>query len=131
LNVVTGDLVVSRAGHCPMLYATSSSIKYITPTGMGLGLSGGKLFEDSLEEKRIVMKEGDICVFYTDGVTESRSASGEEFGYERLMKVVEEKRSSSAEDIKEEIIQRVWSYTDAQGYDDDLTVFVVKWIGAH
>lgn len=130
LDVVTGDLVVSRAGHCPMLYATSSSIKYIKPTGMGLGLSGGKLFEDSLEEKRIVMKEGDICVFYTDGVTESRSASGEEFGYERLMKVVEEKRSSSAEDIKEEIIQRVWSYTDAQGYDDDLTVFVVKWIGA-
>ncbi len=45
------------------------------------------------------------------------------------MGVVKEKRSSSAEEIKEEIIQRVWSYTDAQGYDDDLTVFVVKWNG--
>jgi serine phosphatase RsbU (regulator of sigma subunit) len=129
LDVATGDLLVSRAGHCPMLYASSSSISYITPTGMGLGLSGGKLFEDSLEERKMVMKEGDVCVFYTDGVTESRSASGEEFGYERLLKVVEEKRSCSAEEIKEEIIQRVWSYTDAQGYDDDLTVFVVKWKG--
>ncbi len=113
-----------------MLYATSSSIEYITPTGMGLGLSVGLLFENSLEERRIRMNPGDVCVFYTDGVTESRSAAGEEFGYERLMKVVEEKRSFSAEEIKEEIIQRVWSYTDAQGYDDDLTVFVVKWNGA-
>jgi serine phosphatase RsbU (regulator of sigma subunit) len=129
LDVATGDLLVSRAGHCPMLYASSSSISYITPTGMGLGLSGGKLFEDSLEERKMVMKVGDICVFYTDGVTESRSASGEEFGYERLLKAVEEKRSCSAEEIKEEIIQRVWSYTDAHGYDDDLTVFVVKWNG--
>ena len=130
LDTSNGELVLSRAGHCPMLYATSSSIEYITPTGMGLGLSVGMLFEDSLEEKRIRMNTGDVCVFYTDGVTESRSAAGEEFGYERLKSVVEEKRSFSAEEIKEEIIQRVWSYTDAQGYDDDLTVFVVKWNGA-
>lgn len=130
LDVGTGELVVSRAGHCPILYATSSSTSYIKPTGMGLGLSGGKLFEDSLEEKRIVMQDGDICVFYTDGVTESRSATGEEFGYERLMRAVEEKRDASAEQIRDEIIQRVWSYTDAQGYDDDLTVIVVKWLGA-
>ena len=130
LDVKTGELILSRAGHCPMLYATSTSIEYIKPTGMGVGLSGGTLFEDSLEERKLVMKAGDICVFYTDGVTESRSASGEEFGYERLVKVVEDKRSGSAEEIKEEIIQRVWSYTDAHGYDDDLTVFVVKWIGA-
>ena len=93
LDTSTGELVLSRAGHCPMLYATSSSIEYITPTGMGLGLSVGKLFEDSLEEKKIMMKPGDVCVFYTDGVTESRSAAGEEFGYERLMSVVKEKRS--------------------------------------
>ncbi len=130
LDVTTGELVLSRAGHCPMLYATPSSIEYIKPSGMGLGLSSGAVFEDSLEEKKLTMAQGDVCVFYTDGVTESRSASGEEFGYERLVKVVEKNRGRSAEEIKEEIIQRVWSYTDAQGYDDDLTVFVVKWNGA-
>lgn len=129
LDVTTGELVFSRAGHCPMLYATASSVEYIKSTGMGLGLSGGALFEDSLEEKKIIMKQGDVCVFYTDGVTESRSATGEEFGYERLVRVVEDHRTQSAEEIKEEIIQRVWSYTDAHGYDDDLTVFVVKWKG--
>ncbi len=130
LDVTTGELVLSRAGHCPMLYATPSSVEYIKSSGMGLGLSGGAVFEESLEEKKLMMAQGDVCVFYTDGVTESRSASGEEFGYERLVKVVEKNRGRSAEEIKEEIIQRVWSYTDAQGYDDDLTVFVVKWNGA-
>ncbi|HTX18137.1 MAG TPA: GAF domain-containing SpoIIE family protein phosphatase [Bacteroidota bacterium] len=130
LDVASGELVLSRAGHCPMLYATSSNVEYIKPSGMGLGLSSGSLFEDSLEEKKIMMKRGDVCVFYTDGVTESRSASGEEFGYERLVKVVNDNRTRTAEEIREQIIQQVWSYTDAQGYDDDLTVFVVKWNGA-
>ena len=81
------------------------------------------------EEKKILMKEGDICVFYTDGVTESRSSSGEEFGYERLLEVVDKNKHRTAEEIKESIIQSVWRYTDAQGYHDDLTVFVVKWLG--
>jgi serine phosphatase RsbU (regulator of sigma subunit) len=62
-----------------------------------------------------------------DGVTESRSATGDEFGYERLRTLVEQYRDQSAERIREEIIQGVWNYTDAHGYEDDLTVFVMKW----
>ncbi|MDD8018566.1 MAG: SpoIIE family protein phosphatase [Bacteroidota bacterium] len=129
INTRTGELVVSRAGHCPMLYISGSRKEFIKPLGLGLGLKAGKIFEETVEERNIKMKSGDVCVFYTDGVTESRSSSGEEFGYERLLDVVDAHRKGSAEDIKEAIIQNVWSYTDAKGYHDDLTVFVVKWIG--
>ena len=31
-------------------------------------------------------------------------------------------------EIKEAIIQTVWNYTDAKGYHDDLTIFVVRWL---
>ena len=130
VDVVTGEMHVARAGHCPMLMLSNGCSEFVKPAGMGLGLAGNHIFAGTVEELCLHLKKDDICVFYTDGVTESRSASGEEFGYERLVRVVEENRARSSEDIKEEIIQRVWSYTDAQGYDDDLTVMVLKWKGA-
>jgi sigma-B regulation protein RsbU (phosphoserine phosphatase) len=128
LNIQTGELIIARAGHCPILYISKSKQEYIKPVGLGLGLKIGKIFEDNIEEKKIMMKSGDVCVFYTDGVTESRSPSGEEFGYERLMNVVSEHKEKTSEQIKEAIIQTVWKYTDAKGYHDDLTIFVVKWL---
>jgi sigma-B regulation protein RsbU (phosphoserine phosphatase) len=128
INVRTGELIVSRAGHCPILYITSKKSEYLKPNGLGLGIKSGPLFDENVEEKKIMMKSGDVCVFYTDGVTESRATDGEEFGYERLQQVVEANRNRSAEEIKEAIIQTVWGYTDAQGYHDDLTIFVVKWL---
>lgn len=128
VNITTGELIVARAGHCPMLYISSTKKEYIRPQGIGLGIKTGKIFEDNIEEKKIMMKSGDVCVFYTDGVTESRSSSGEEFGYERLLEVVDTNKHRTSEEIKEAIIQTVWNYTDAKGYHDDLTIFVVKWL---
>ncbi|NUN69098.1 MAG: SpoIIE family protein phosphatase [Bacteroidetes bacterium] len=127
IDTVSGELVVARAGHCPMLYVTETSTEYIRPQGLGLGMKTGGIFSGTIEEKKITMKSGDVCVFYTDGVTESRSTEGEEFGYERLLDVVVANRHRGAEEIKEAIIQTVWQYTDAQGYHDDLTIFVIKW----
>ncbi len=128
INIRTGELIVSRAGHCPILYISATTKEYIKPNGMGLGIKSGRIFEENAEEQKIMMKSGDVCVFYTDGVTESRATDGEEFGYERLLDVVDANKHRTAEEIKESIIQTVWSYTDAQGYHDDLTIFVVKWL---
>ena len=128
LNIKTGELIIARAGHCPILYISGSKQEYVKPDGLGLGLRTGKIFEENIAEKKIMMKSGDVCVFYTDGVTESRSPSGEEFGYERLMDVVNGHKEKTSEEIKEAIIQTVWNYTDAKGYQDDLTIFVVKWL---
>ena len=130
IDTAKGELTLARAGHCPVLYISGNTKEYIKPLGLGLGLRGGKFFEDIVEEKKIRMKTGDVFVFYTDGVTESRSIAGEEFGYERLQDIVDKHKDQSADDIKEAIVQTVWEYTDAHGYHDDLTVFVVKWNGA-
>jgi serine phosphatase RsbU (regulator of sigma subunit) len=129
LDIRTGAMVIARAGHCPMLYVSGDHKEFVRSNGLGLGLRSGPMFEETIEEKKIMMKKGDVCVFYTDGVTESRSSSGEEFGYERLLDVVASNTHRSAEEIKEAVIQTVWQYTDAQGYHDDLTIFVVKWLG--
>ena len=127
LNTRTGRLTVARAGHCPMLLLARDGVRYIRPDGLGLGLTEGRLFGDVLQEHAIQLSDGDLCVLYTDGVTEARS-DGEEYGYERLVEVAERKKHLSASMIKDEILKDVRAFVGGEeAHHDDLTLVVVKW----
>ncbi len=128
VDIVDGTLTLSRAGHCPMLFISEGRAQYIRPSGMGLGLSKESTFSDSMEQQTLNLREGDVCVLYTDGVTEARRGD-DEFGYERLMDVVLHASDDTAEGIKTRILDTVKSHVDHQANDDDLTVVVLKWLG--
>ncbi len=130
VDVTSGTLTLSRAGHCPMLHISNGSATYIRPSGMGLGLSKDSTFADSMEEHKITLREGDVCVFYTDGVTEARRGD-DEFGYERLQEIVSASSTKSAAALKDDILGTVRSHVDQQANDDDLTIVVLKWCGNH
>jgi serine phosphatase RsbU (regulator of sigma subunit) len=127
LNIKTGHLIMARAGHCPMLHVTDDRTDYIRPTGLGLGLTTGGLFEDATEEQTIHLKSGDVCVLYSDGITESRGSKEEELGYERLREIVGRGKTGSAREIKEEILKSVREYTGSANVEDDMTLIVLKW----
>ncbi len=98
----------------------------IRPTGLGLGLTHEDIFEYSTEERTVKLQKGDICIFYTDGLSESRNSEGEEFGHDRLVDVALHDRKNSAETIKDSILQEVRNYTGNSSYGDDMTLVVVK-----
>ena len=54
---------------------------------------------------------------------------GEQFGMERLMDVLRTFRSRSAEEMVDHVLARVAEYTGDVGFDDDLTLIVVKATG--
>jgi sigma-B regulation protein RsbU (phosphoserine phosphatase) len=92
-------------------------------------LSRGPTFDDAIQEEVIVLGAGDVCVLYTDGVTEARCGD-DEFGYERLMATAREARGKNAAGIKEEILATVSRFTEHRANDDDLTLVVLKWNGS-
>jgi sigma-B regulation protein RsbU (phosphoserine phosphatase) len=128
IDLCTGRLTMVRAGHCPMLLASSESAAYIRPGGMGLGLSRDAVFQDSLEEHHMTLTPGDVCLFYTDGVPEAMHGS-EEYGYDRLLAVAQEARPSSAPDIKNAVITSVQRFVQNAANHDDITLVVLKWNG--
>lgn len=129
LNIETGLLKVARAGHCPIIHSSSTDTLYIRPKGIGLGITNTKLFEKFIEEETIMLKQNDVLVFYTDGITEAHKKDGEEFGYARLLETVRQNRTKKAIEIRDEIISAVNLHTDNEPSFDDITLIILKWFG--
>ena len=123
-----GSVQLCRAGHLPVIYFCRREGKCInlTPKGIGIGLSRNGIFDNSLEEITILPKQGDILVFFTDGITEAMNSHLREFGEERLMAAVKENAYKSAEGIKSAIIGSIKRYTVTAPVYDDITLIVLK-----
>jgi phosphoserine phosphatase RsbU/P len=130
LDTRSGEIRIARAGHTPLLHVSDGKGTYVRPGGLGMGLSRGEQFTQAIEEVTIRLSAGDVCVLYTDGVTEARHQT-DEFGYERLLETAERAHEGSANDIEEGIIRSVNEFAGDGGLDDDLTVVVMKWQGNH
>jgi serine phosphatase RsbU (regulator of sigma subunit) len=129
LDVRNAELTLARAGHCPVIYISHKSVELIRSTGIGLGLTDRMQFEQATEERIIKLAPGDICIFYTDGITESRNAEMEEYGYERLMQIASTCSHCSANEMKERILRSVQTFIGQGTYNDDVTLIVMKWLG--
>lgn len=68
---------------------------------------------------------GDGLVLYTDGVTESLNASGEEFGEDRLIAALRKHRDLSSELLIRAIVDDVRGFSSREQHDD-ITLIVAK-----
>jgi serine phosphatase RsbU (regulator of sigma subunit)/anti-sigma regulatory factor (Ser/Thr protein kinase) len=74
------QMVVASAGHCPLLLADKSGVRAFAPEGMPLGV----MAETTFGEATVQLQPGCAALLYTDGLTEARNATGEQFGEQRL-----------------------------------------------
>jgi len=88
LDVATGELVYSSAGHNPprLLRVNDRTVASLDGARtIPLGL----LDEPSTHtEETVQLAPGDLALFYTDGITEARSPAGEFFGVDRLDQIL-------------------------------------------
>jgi phosphoserine phosphatase RsbU/P len=129
LSVSTGELDWSCAGHpAPLLLRDRKVIAELTcEPNLPFGLGDDATVNVGLH----VLEPGDAVLLYTDGVVEARTASGEEFGLERLIDLFE--REAASERAAEELLRRVVrAVVDYQIDDlrDDATMLLVGWSGA-
>ncbi len=130
LDVASATLTLARAGHCPAVFLSGENSELIRSTGLGLGLAADEIFSKATEERQLQLKPNDVCLLYTDGIVEARNSEDEEFGYERLVHVAQQCKRLPAEEIKEEVLSSVRTFLGSNPYNDDVTLVVVKWLGA-
>lgn len=128
IDVLDKSIKVSRAGHIPLFLhrLTTGKVEKIIPKGLVLGLTEDDLFDRNLEEQVIGFSDGDGIIFVTDGILEARNDYNEEFGYERLIDIIERHSDKNSVFLRDEIIRSVQSFATNTEQFDDMTVVVIK-----
>ncbi len=89
LEVSTRRFTWARAGHEPLILAhPDDSTDVLAPAGFALGVLGSPDFDQMLEVDSVTMHPGDRILLFTDGLTEAMNAKGEEFGMQRILRVL-------------------------------------------
>lgn len=120
-------VVISRAGHTPLIHYSKGKANKIQPSGIGLGIDYSNNFLKSLEEVEINLNNNDILVCYSDGITEAKNSLNEDFGYKRLENVIELNHDRTTDEISNEIMKEVSLFTKDNSQHDDITLVIFKW----
>jgi sigma-B regulation protein RsbU (phosphoserine phosphatase) len=108
----------AAAGHPPMLLLRAGQVSRISENGLVLALLPSQNYTSTTQP----LLSGDRFLLYTDGLIEATNAGGEEFGYERLINLLQVSGAKSAEETADLILNTVndWSFSQ----NDDLTFIV-------
>ena len=124
-----GQISYARAGHMPLILAGDSKIALQVPKGIGVGLSGERVFDRFIEEETTLLDKGDRCLIFTDGINELRNVGVEEFGTNTLADIVRDADGYSAQQIINKIIETTDNYMNGVPQHDDMTAVAVVFNG--
>jgi sigma-B regulation protein RsbU (phosphoserine phosphatase) len=123
----TNKLTYCNAGHQPPLVfrktrSKEDSIVMLRPTGAAIGL----VEEAEFGEKTIDLQEGDLIVLYTDGVTETVNTDNQEFGRERLERLIRQVEHLPLKEVIQRIRLGLEEFSEGKPLADDTTIVVSR-----
>jgi len=123
LEKASGALSYINAGHNPpILFRHEGGIERLESCGFCLGMFPSVRYE----EKKTSLRPGDLVLFYTDGITESRNKSKEEFDEHRVIAVLQKHGHRSAQEIMDLVLEELKVFTECTDPADDMTLVIVK-----
>ena len=123
LNPATGELKFANAGHNPpVLMRASGKEEMLEGGGPVLGI----LPVAPYSEDHVQLEPGDMLVLYSDGVTEATNAANDEYGEDRFVRLLRERRTDAAPAILQAAMQSVHEFAAGAPQADDITLLVAK-----
>jgi sigma-B regulation protein RsbU (phosphoserine phosphatase) len=127
LDTRTGVYRRIAAGHPAELHIRDGRAMPALPTPTALPLGLGHMLPRPPGVTEVVLEPGDTLMLYTDGITEARSADGELFGVDRLVRfIVETLAQGSPAETMRKLIHAIVSYENGE-LRDDATAALVQW----
>ncbi|HWW96703.1 MAG TPA: SpoIIE family protein phosphatase [Edaphobacter sp.] len=112
----------ANCGHLSaILLRHNGEVEWLPSTGTVLGLF--EEWDSPIAECQLC--PGDMLALYTDGVTESFDASGEEFGEQRLVEVLRQNKAMSASHTLASVVEQIQSFSPSEQHDD-ITLIVAR-----
>ncbi len=122
------EITLARAGHePPLLYRTATGeTEVIETSGLAAGIDEGPVFKRSVKDHRFRMEPGDILLLYTDGVIECENGEGDEFGLDRLRRVLVENHECGSQDLVNAIVAELSRFSAGAAQSDDITLIAIE-----
>jgi sigma-B regulation protein RsbU (phosphoserine phosphatase) len=115
-----GSITLVNAGHCPpMIVRADGSIEEIDSTGPAVGIVPNARWRSMT----LKLHPGELLVLYSDGVIESPSANGDEFGTDGILRSLPS--SICARTVAASIAEAATRHAAGVAQYDDLTVMVL------
>jgi sigma-B regulation protein RsbU (phosphoserine phosphatase) len=116
-----GRLTYVNAGHnAPFVVRADGSHERLQEGGAVLGVFASCNYEMGSAQ----LFPGDRVILFTDGVTEACNLAGEEFGEARLLRLLENHRTLSADELQAKILAVVAEFSGGR-WQDDATLLVL------
>ena len=123
LDVTTGELQYSNAGHNPPLLIRDGRAEYLKlPPGFMLG----PMPDVNYETAQMRLMAGDILYLYTDGVTEAKNLQDVLYGEMRLQQTLNAAPRGRLADVLHAVSDDVHSHVNGAAQSDDITMLALR-----
>lgn len=118
----TGQLRYVNAGHNPPLLIDGGGVKKLASTGKPIGILPDSRFYEAETE----LQPGATLFLYTDGLNEAANPEEEEFGMERLERVVVDAAGGSLAALPALVLDAVTKFENGAHATDDKTIVALR-----
>ena len=130
LDSVNRVVTYASAGHNPMiLYRGESDATYfLKPKGIPVGIDvpDGELFRRTISVEKLTLRQDDMLVIYTDGITEAMNQDRDQFGEGRLLAAIKKYGHGTAQEFADALNQEIHEFTGGAPQNDDITLVAIK-----
>lgn len=123
-------LYFSYAGHHELLFLPNgeSTWRLLVPSEAEgvVGLPLGVMEDCEFQQQRIAASTGDRLFLYTDGLIEAMNESGEEFGVERLLGILNEHGRNKLTEVRQAVLSGLTRHAGESLGHDDVTFMIVE-----
>lgn len=121
-----GTMTWCSAAHTRAIYisAQGKAPQFLDPTSLSIGFAPVEpgIFKSATTR----LARGDILLIYTDGLTESRTAEGTEFGAARVAAIAARHAAAGEKKLHEALLAEWQQAVPRQSVDDDVTLLTVS-----
>jgi len=118
----SGGIELCNAGHCPALAGQQGKVTRLEATGVPIGM----FCDGRYSTRKVRLAPGETLFLYTDGVSEARSYTDEEFGENRLVEFLEQQSQLAPEALIRACLEDLNAFRSGQPLLDDLTIMAIQ-----
>lgn len=119
---VSGDVQICNAGHLPALLVRGGEVSHIESKDLPVGVFCSERFTID----KASLGRAETIFLFTDGLSETRDAAGNEYGIDRLSRLLRSNSRLSPAAMIEACVADVAAFAGGHAIADDLTMMAIQ-----